>query len=147
MFSWVTKSITRTLWRLEKLVHFVSRKNICNKIKRSTFSFQCFCAHLKSRVLRLKKEGPWWWSCGHRACLLLRRSKLESCGSLQFFYSIVAEKNKKKQKQAWVGPFKKVSRRNLYWVQAPKSLKHVFYGPFPAPFFLFIFVFSIHSWQ
>ena len=30
-------------------------------------------------------NGPWWWSSGQHTCLLLRRSKFESCWLLQFF--------------------------------------------------------------
>ena len=51
--------------------------------------------------------GPWWWSSGQRARLLLRWSEFESRWGLQFFCKIVIEKNENKQKEAGVGPFLK----------------------------------------
>ena len=50
---------------------------------------------------------PWWWSSGQRARLLLRQSEFDSRCSLQFYCKIVVEKNKNKQKEVGVGPFKK----------------------------------------
>ena len=44
--------------------------------------------------------GPWWWSSGQRACLLLCRSKFESLWRLQYFLGyllFVCEKNEIKQ--------------------------------------------------
>ena len=50
-------------------------------------------------------QGPWWWSSGQHARLLLRRSEFESHWRLQFFCKIIIEKNENKQKDAGVGPF------------------------------------------
>ena len=57
-------------------------------------------------VLTKAVYGPWWWSSGRRACLLLRQSEFESCWSLQFFCNICVWKERKKQKEARVGPLK-----------------------------------------
>ena len=50
--------------------------------------------------------GPWWWSSGQRAPLLLWQSEFESGWSLQFFCKNSFEKNKNGQKEAGVGPLK-----------------------------------------
>ena len=58
--------------------------------------------------------GPWWWSSGQRACILLRRSEFESRWGLQFFCKIVIEKNEYKQKEAGVVPFKNIFCHDIF---------------------------------
>ena len=48
--------------------------------------------------------GPWWWSNGQCARLLLRRSKFESRWSLKFLFCKLFEKDENKQKEAGNGP-------------------------------------------
>ena len=52
-----------------------------------------------SRTVNNYEIGPWWWSSGQRARLLLRWSEFESRWGLQFFCKIVIEKNENKQKK------------------------------------------------
>ena len=47
----------------------------------------------------LPTSGPWWWSIGQCAHLLLRRPVFESRWSIQFFCEMFVEKNEKKQKK------------------------------------------------
>ena len=62
--------------------------------------------------------GPWWWSSGQHACLLLRRSKFESRWCSQFFpVKFLLQKTKNKQKEAGVGPLKAyLSQWSMYCV-------------------------------
>ena len=66
--------------------------------------------------IRNIKSGPWLWSSGQRARLLLRRSEFESRWGLQFFCIIVIEKNENKQTEAGVGPFLKKKVKKSYWL-------------------------------
>ena len=50
--------------------------------------------------------GPWWWSSGQRACLLLRKSKFKFRWSLQFC-SLNYLKNLKNKKRPALLIFKK----------------------------------------
>ncbi len=50
-------------------------------------------------------HGPWWWSSGQRAPLLLRRSEFESRWLLILL--LLYEKTKINEKEAGVGLFKK----------------------------------------
>ena len=68
-----------------------------------------FCTQKEdSKLIVLKNifPGPWWWSSGQRARLLLRRFKFESRFSVKF----VCEKNENKQKEAGAAPlfYKKI---------------------------------------
>ena len=47
--------------------------------------------------------GQWWWPCGQRARLLLRRSEFESRWNLQYKFW----KNENNHKEADDGPFLK----------------------------------------
>ena len=51
--------------------------------------------------VKSEKLGPWWWSSGQRARLLLRRSEFESLCS--FVVKFVFEKYRYKQKETGVG--------------------------------------------
>ena len=70
--------------------------------------------------------GPWWWSSGQHALLLLQQSEFESRWGLQFFCIIVVEKNENKQKEAGVGPFLKktfsVERISRYTTQVIQKM-------------------------
>ena len=48
-------------------------------------------------------EGPWWWSSGQHARLLLRRTEFESCWGLLFLL-LSTEKNENKHKKVGIGP-------------------------------------------
>ena len=43
--------------------------------------------------------GPWWWSSGQHACLLLRRFEFESKWSIKFFCKFVVDKYENEQKE------------------------------------------------
>ena len=62
--------------------------------------------------------GPWWWSSGQRARLLLRRSEFESRWGLQFFCKIVVEKNENKQKRGWGWPIFKNKKKYTHYYSA-----------------------------
>ena len=53
-------------------------------------------SHVSKKYHRV---GPWWWSSGQRPCLLLRRSKFESCKLLNLY-----KKAKINDKEAGVSP-------------------------------------------
>ena len=69
--------------------------------------YSLYCGYYNRIMSKRSHVGPWWWSSGQRARLLLRRSEFESRWSLQFFCKIVIEKHENKQKEAGVGPFLK----------------------------------------
>ena len=56
-------------------------------------------------IKKISGRGPWWWSSGQLARLLLWQSEIESCWTLQFFAKIVSEKNVNKQSVAVDGSF------------------------------------------
>ena len=57
---------------------------------------------------KLISNGPWWWSTGQCARLLIQRSEFKSRRNYSFFsVKIVFKKNETKQKEAVSGPFEK----------------------------------------
>ena len=64
------------------------------------------------RAFKNAKIGARWWSSGQRARLLLWRSEFESRSSLQFIsIKFVFDANENKQKEAGVGPYKKIMQK------------------------------------
>ena len=70
-----------------------------------TFTSSYLIRNIIHDIIKELNVGPWWWSSGQRARLLLRQSEFESRWGLHFFCKIVIEKHENKQKEAEVGPF------------------------------------------
>ena len=59
------------------------------------------------RKIRNIKSGPWLWSSGQRARLLLRRSEFESAKACRFYVNFLFEKTENKQKRPGLAHLKK----------------------------------------
>ena len=73
------------------------------------------CERLFETKERTRYFGPWWWSSGQRAWLLLRQWVRIPLASTVFSVNFVFEKNENKQKVAGVCPFKKTTLNLIYF--------------------------------
>ena len=85
-------------------------------------------ANSKNGQIKRHCFGPWWWSSGQRARLLLRRSEFESRWDLQnFSVKFLLKRTKIKQKEAGVAHFLKrhCTRIKTNWPKITSWMIHL----------------------
>ena len=73
------------------------------------------------RKIRNIKSGPWLWSSGQRARLLLRRSEFESAKACRFYVNFLFEKTENKQKRPGLAHLKKEISRAMEIIKRSSS--------------------------